>query len=152
MTTIDVLWTGGLDSTFLVASLCAHEDIAVQPYYIIDEARRSTEQELKAIRTITDALRLHPATRGMEKPQEWQSLHDMGYGEIAAMTWFCHRPVCGLPVRALLTLPRCTERGYGLPCTRARTHPRHLTHIVRHNQSIYLFEKEFVLTDGPHFE
>ena len=64
MTTIDVLWTGGLDSTFLVASLCAHEDIAVQPYYIIDEARRSTEQELKAIRTITDALRLHPATRG----------------------------------------------------------------------------------------
>ena len=35
--------------------------------------------------------------RGMEKPQEWQSLHDMGYGEIAAMTWFCHRPVCGLP-------------------------------------------------------
>lgn len=204
MTTIDVLWTGGLDSTFLVASLCAHEDIAVQPYYIIDEARRSTEQELKAIRTITDALRRHPATRGelcdvrifhkadiapdeevmaawqrerervhlgkqyafiarfarqqqlnlavgilfcdrgaishsmgdgglaeqqmgsisflhvpadagndaatlfgrllfptfmrgMEKPQEWQSLHDMGYGEVAAMTWFCHRPVCGLP-------------------------------------------------------
>ena len=60
--TINLLWTGGLDSTCRVAELSLH-DVIVQPYYIIDKKRNSTKYELRAISRITDMVRKKPTTK-----------------------------------------------------------------------------------------
>lgn len=56
--TINILWTGGLDSTYRVIELTEllPEGSEIQPYYIVDEQRRSTTQELAAIRKITSKV------------------------------------------------------------------------------------------------
>ncbi|KWX56948.1 hypothetical protein [Mycobacterium sp. NAZ190054] len=46
MGAVDVLWTAGWDSTFRVADLLLNQDAVVQPWYVIDRHRRSTETEL----------------------------------------------------------------------------------------------------------
>lgn len=57
--TVNILWTGGLDSTYRVAELTRllPKGSSIQPYYIVDEQRRSTSYELKAIRAITSKIK-----------------------------------------------------------------------------------------------
>ena len=33
---------------------------------------------------------------GKKKTEEWEELHQLGFGDIAKMTWFCHHPILGL--------------------------------------------------------
>ncbi len=54
---INVLWTGGLDSTYLIAKLCAMGGVKIQPYYIIDEERKSTPKEIDSMIYTTNYLR-----------------------------------------------------------------------------------------------
>lgn len=204
--TINVLWTGGLDSTYLIVKLCEIEgkNYPIQPYYIVDEKRKSAGKELLAIRNITAAIRQSGKAKrtlldaiiverksiteypditaawnilykeytlgsqydwlarfarqeninlmvgvqmesrgkvvhtlegkemqkayygdvevystkgvmelrketalifanmlfpcfivGVSKVQEWEELHQWGFGEVAKMTWFCHNPILG---------------------------------------------------------
>ncbi len=53
---VNILWTGGLDSTCRIVEL-SKLDVTVQPYYLNDHVRDSIKHELKAIRTITEVLR-----------------------------------------------------------------------------------------------
>lgn len=46
---VNVLWTGGLDSTFLIIQLSQYENIIIQPIYIADRPRKSTPIELQRI-------------------------------------------------------------------------------------------------------
>lgn len=61
--TINVLWTGGLDSTCRVAQLSQMDDIIIQPYYIIDNNRGSVKYEISAMKNITEIIRQHPNTK-----------------------------------------------------------------------------------------
>ncbi|MCR5679852.1 MAG: hypothetical protein K6G08_06560 [Prevotella sp.] len=202
---VNVLWTGGLDSTYLVVKLL-YMGMTVQPYYIIDEGRKSLKKELNAIRKISQHLQDHNVIKGQllttiiiyeksinaykditdswkrlnkkyslgrqydwlarfsrqqrkklmvgvmmenrgkvihtlegkemqkikvsgidvftitneisdmnhdafimyenllfpcllvgkKKTEEWEELHQLGFGDIAEMTWFCHHPILGL--------------------------------------------------------
>jgi hypothetical protein len=56
---VDILWTGGWDSTFRVLSLL-HSGATVRPHYVLDIERASTEHELAACASI----RCH-------MPREW---------------------------------------------------------------------------------
>lgn len=58
---INVLWTGGLDSTFRICELSRYK-VQVQPYYIVEE-RISEKKELHAIHAITERLRTSPFSR-----------------------------------------------------------------------------------------
>lgn len=62
MERVNILWTGGWDSTYQVLRLM-EKPVSIQPYYLIDKNRRSKALELKAIRAITEDIRNHPATR-----------------------------------------------------------------------------------------
>ena len=63
MKKVNVLWTGGLDSSFRVCELARLlGDGVIQPYYIRDRTRGSIKYELSAISRITKYLRNHPAT------------------------------------------------------------------------------------------
>lgn len=53
---VDVLWTGGWDSTFRVLELVLLHKATVQPHYIVNVERRSTRQELRAMRDIKTHL------------------------------------------------------------------------------------------------
>ncbi|PTB98360.1 hypothetical protein C9993_08015 [Marinobacter sp. Z-F4-2] len=54
---IDVLWTGGWDSTFRVLFASLIEQKEVRPHYIIDFERKSSLRELQAISEIRSELR-----------------------------------------------------------------------------------------------
>lgn len=55
MGTIHILWTGGLDSTYLLFKLSSLP-VDIYPYYIIDPCRHSTPKELDTINKISTAL------------------------------------------------------------------------------------------------
>ena len=66
---VDVLWTGGWDSSFRVLSLALIEKTTVQPHYIVDLGRASSLRELQAMASIRENLarldrqasqRIHP--------------------------------------------------------------------------------------------
>ncbi|UOQ94433.1 7-cyano-7-deazaguanine synthase [Halobacillus shinanisalinarum] len=52
----NVLWTGGWDSTFRVLNLVIDKNEKVQPYYVLDPVRPSTEMELRTMASIKRQL------------------------------------------------------------------------------------------------
>ncbi len=52
----NVLWTGGWDSTFRVLELAIVKKETIQPYYILDQARTSTQFELHAMEQIKERM------------------------------------------------------------------------------------------------
>jgi hypothetical protein len=55
--TINILWTGGWDSSFQLIRCYIHGTASIQPVYLIDESRRSTAMELLTMMRIKEALR-----------------------------------------------------------------------------------------------
>ena len=75
-----LLWTGGWDSTFRLLQLLLLERRSVQPYYVIEGARRSTSAEQTAMRNICELLRTsHP-----EASARLQETIDVPVEQIAA--------------------------------------------------------------------
>lgn len=62
METINILWTGGWDSTFRVIEL-SREEVKIQPYYVLDNTRNSQKNELETIKNISEKLRHHENTK-----------------------------------------------------------------------------------------
>ncbi len=60
--TINILWTGGLDSTFRIVEL-SQCNCTIQPYYMLIETRKSFHHELKSINKISRILRNDKRTR-----------------------------------------------------------------------------------------
>jgi 7-cyano-7-deazaguanine synthase in queuosine biosynthesis len=54
---INLLWTGGWDSTFRLLELCEN-DIMIQPFYFNDPNRKSRKFEYNAMKSILDAIRV----------------------------------------------------------------------------------------------
>lgn len=54
-----VLWTGGWDSTFRVVDLVLTHGRSVQPWYVVDDDRRTTEREQRAMADIVAWLSRH---------------------------------------------------------------------------------------------
>lgn len=52
---INILWTGGLDSTYRIVELSQYA-VIVQPYYLIDPLRQSTKYEIRAMSRIRELL------------------------------------------------------------------------------------------------
>jgi hypothetical protein len=53
---VDLLWTGGWDSTYRLLDLVLTRRCAVQPWYLMDEERASTPLEQDAMRRILQAI------------------------------------------------------------------------------------------------
>ena len=61
MSTHNLLWTSGWDSTFRLLQIILIEKENVQPIYIIDKTRRSLKVELEGIKKIQEKIKeLHP--------------------------------------------------------------------------------------------
>jgi hypothetical protein len=57
MKQVNLLWTAGWDSTFRLLVLVLEQHRPVQPYYIIDKKRQSTQSEIKAMSVIRNCIR-----------------------------------------------------------------------------------------------
>lgn len=66
MNKVNVLWTGGYDSTFRMIQL-SKLDIDIQPYYLRDD-RISEKNELNAIKEITNDIKNHTETKARILP------------------------------------------------------------------------------------
>ena len=80
---VQLLWTGGWDSTFQLLNLLLREGAVVTPWYVIDAERRSTGVELDTMRRLRGELaRQFPEARTRLRP-------------LMEKTWFCHAPTAG---------------------------------------------------------
>ncbi|MBN2167181.1 MAG: hypothetical protein JW717_12950 [Marinilabiliaceae bacterium] len=59
---VDILWTGGFDSTFRICQLSL-QPVEIQPYYILDHRRKSYKNELSAISRIIKYLQKKDTTK-----------------------------------------------------------------------------------------
>ena len=66
---VNLLWTGGWDSTFRLLQLLLLHRVAVAPHYLEDPTRASTQIELETMARIGDHLRVaYPHTRELLQP------------------------------------------------------------------------------------
>lgn len=66
---VNLLWTGGWDSTFRLLQLLLQRRVEVAPIYLQDGTRASTRTELETMARIGRRLREeHPHTRGLLQP------------------------------------------------------------------------------------
>lgn len=73
--TVNLFWSGGWDSTFRLLQLLIIYKKKVQPYYIIDEERKSISEEIKAMYEIKKLLfRMFPRTRELLLPTIYKEL------------------------------------------------------------------------------
>ena len=76
---VEILWTGGFDSTFRVTQLSRRE-LIIQPYYLSDN-RLSESNELNAIDEITNLLKNHPSTKCVFRPLEYVNVNERTYNK-----------------------------------------------------------------------
>lgn len=74
---VEILWTGGWDSTFRVVELSREENVAIQPVYVIDPNRASTEYEKRSMNEIILALKQKPETKAEFLPIQMYRLEDI---------------------------------------------------------------------------
>ena len=77
-TPVQLLWTGGWDSTFRLLQLLLLHRLPVVPHYLSDPSRPSTRQELAAMVRIAAHLHdTHPATRTLLQAPRIVALQDV---------------------------------------------------------------------------
>lgn len=75
---INLLWTGGWDSTFRLLSLLLIHNKTVQPYYLIDLGRPSFGREIQAMHEIKEMVfQRKPAARDLLRPIFYRELSDI---------------------------------------------------------------------------
>jgi hypothetical protein len=53
---INLLWTGGWDSTFRLVQLLVNSNAAIRPIYLVDDRRQSSPREIEVMRQIRHAI------------------------------------------------------------------------------------------------
>lgn len=85
---VHLLWTGGWDSTFRLLDLILVRNKQVQPYYVIDPGRLSTEIELRTMRKIKQKLfEEDPFTRRLLLPTKYRESYDIAQNNEITESW-----------------------------------------------------------------
>jgi hypothetical protein len=75
---VDVLWTGGWDSTFLLLQTLLVDRLPVAPHYLLDPARPSLQIELVTMRRLRDRILLeHEDARDLLGPTSYHAVPDI---------------------------------------------------------------------------
>lgn len=86
MKTINILWTGGLDSTYRIIEL-SRLNVTIQPFYILDKTRKSIAQELKAMRKITIDIKNNANTKAKLLPFKIINISDIHEDNSITKAW-----------------------------------------------------------------
>jgi len=75
---INLLWTGGWDSTFHLLQLLLIHKVQVTPFYLIDEYRKSTGIEIRTMQRIKNRLfEKYPHTKVLLQPTQYFGVRDV---------------------------------------------------------------------------
>ena len=75
---VDLLWTGGWDSTFRLLQLVVSEGRTVRPHYVFNDERRGAVEETRAMRRVAETLaRSHPEAAPRVLPTRVAFRHDV---------------------------------------------------------------------------
>ena len=75
---VRLFWTGGWDSTFRLLQLLLFDGSVVQPYYLIDAKRRSTEAEMATMDAIRARLyERYVATEDLLRPTQYAQVAEI---------------------------------------------------------------------------
>jgi hypothetical protein len=75
---VNILWTGGWDSTFQLLQLLLIRKTMVTPFYLIDAERPSTGKELQTMKRIKERLfKDYPHTRELIQPGRFYAVEDI---------------------------------------------------------------------------
>jgi 7-cyano-7-deazaguanine synthase in queuosine biosynthesis len=87
-TPMHLLWTGGWDSTFQLLRLVLVHGEQVEPIYLIDPTRRSTDIELRTMDSIREALAMRfPHTRLSLLPTLYTRVEDLAPDQDIENAW-----------------------------------------------------------------
>lgn len=76
--TVNMFWTGGWDSTFRLLQLLLIEKVTVQPYYLIDETRSSTNLEIESMDNIISHLHeYYPHSKNLLLPVKFYNTRNI---------------------------------------------------------------------------
>lgn len=95
MDVVNVLWTGGLDSSYRIVEL-SRMDVIIQPYYIYDRTRGSIKYELKAINKITQDIKNNEFTKATLLPIRIVNDYDILPNEKITLAWSIFHDKYGL--------------------------------------------------------
>ncbi|MCR4591457.1 MAG: hypothetical protein K5668_11640 [Lachnospiraceae bacterium] len=68
MNRYNIMWTGGLDSTYTMV-IYSREEVEIQPYYFMN-GRKSEKYEIRAMESILQVIKSHPETRALIRSPE----------------------------------------------------------------------------------
>lgn len=69
MKRVNILWTSGWDSTFRLLQLAEKGNVEIQPYYVLDDGRPSTDIEIQRMKEIKEMiLNKWPHSKNLIKP------------------------------------------------------------------------------------
>ena len=83
---VELLWSGGWDSTFRLCQLARESDVDVQPYYL-KLPRSGWEEELKTIPRIWELLQKHPKRRAQIRPVIYIEKDDLPIPDDIEASW-----------------------------------------------------------------
>ena len=76
MNIINILWTGGWDSTYRIVEL-SKEDVSIQPYYVLDNTRKSQKNEIETMEKITKRLEEDRRTKAKFSPIKFVKINEI---------------------------------------------------------------------------
>ena len=76
MNTINILWTGGWDSTFRIVEL-SKEEVEIQAYYVLDKTRKSQKNEIDTMEKITEELEKNSNTKAKFLPIKFVNVDEI---------------------------------------------------------------------------
>ena len=122
-TTVNLLWTGGWDSTFRLLQLVLEHRRRVQPCYVIDTGRRSLGIELKTMDRLKRLLfRDHPHTRELILPTRYAHVADLKPDPEITEAFQAVHAATNVAVQAEWLALFCRERGIAIICFKACPH------------------------------
>ncbi len=75
---VDLLWTGGWDSTFLLLQTLLVDESPAAPHYLLDPARPSLQIELVTMRRLRERIVAeHPSARDLLGPTSYHAVSDV---------------------------------------------------------------------------
>lgn len=77
---VNILWTGGWDSTFRIVEL-SKENVKIQPYYVLDNTRKSQKNEIETMENIVKKLKQDARTKAEFLPINFVRINDIERNE-----------------------------------------------------------------------
>jgi len=113
-TPVNLLWTGGWDSTYQLLQLLLIQRCPVMPFYLVDEGRPSRTVEIQTMDRIKDRLfEEYPHTRDLLGPVQYGAMEEIGPDTEISEAYQAVLEKCSVGLQYEWLARFCKEQGIG---------------------------------------